>query len=200
MTDAPLRIACIGASLTFGLGLPNRREQCYPAVLQRLLGPGYHVRNLGYAGACAMRGGHESYWETVTFQSATRFAPQVSIVCLGTNDAQHQNVPKLSAFEQDLADIAAHFASLSAGGRVLLAATPPVFPPLPEIDLEALNGRVRPGVERVARRLGLRLVDFYSPLADRPELFPDRLHPDAAGAEVLALAARDALVGDALAG
>ncbi len=190
MTDAPLRVACVGASLTFGLGLPNRREQCYPAVLARLLGDGYKVRNFGYAGAAAMRASHEPYWKTVSYASATRFAPELTILCLGTNDAQVVNVSKLAEFEEDLAALAEHFAGLAeagkGGGGVLLATPPPVFEPLPEIDVGALDTIVRPGVMRVAERHAYGWIDFYEPLRDRPDLFPDNLHPDAEGAAILA--------------
>ncbi|WP_197527290.1 GDSL-type esterase/lipase family protein [Pirellulimonas nuda] len=189
MTDAPVRVACVGASLTFGLGLPNRREQCYPAVMARLLEQfhrgGYNVRNFGYAGAAAMRASHEPYWKTVSYASATRFAPQLTLLCLGTNDAQVVNADKLGEFEADLAALAEHFAGLTDGGAVLLATPPPVFEPLPQIDIAALDQAVRPGVRRVAERLGVGLLDFYGPLRDRPELFPDNLHPDAEGAASL---------------
>ncbi len=185
MPLSPLRVACVGASLTFGLGLPNRREQCYPAVLGRLLGGGYNVRNFGYAGAAAMRASHEPYWKTVSFASATRFAPQLTLLCLGTNDAQVVNAGKLAAFEDDLAALAQHFAGLSEGGAVLLATPPPVFEPLPEIDIEALDRVVRPGVVRVAQRMGYGVLDFYEPLRGQGELFPDNLHPNAEGAAIL---------------
>lgn len=46
----PVRIACIGDSITYGMGLEHREVECYPSVLQRLLGPGYLVGNFGNSG------------------------------------------------------------------------------------------------------------------------------------------------------
>jgi hypothetical protein len=44
---APIKVACIGDSITEGAGLSNPALESYPARLQRLLGAGYIVRNYG---------------------------------------------------------------------------------------------------------------------------------------------------------
>ena len=46
-----VRVACIGDSITWGYAMTNRVAECYPAQLQRLLGPDYDVRNFGDPGA-----------------------------------------------------------------------------------------------------------------------------------------------------
>lgn len=181
-----IKIACVGASLTFGLGLPERRAQAYPAVLGRLLGDRYLVRNFGYSGATAGRKTNEPYWDTPSFLAATRFEPMLAVISLGVNDAQHANAPNLPSFEADLTALAEHFRLLDSRPQVLLMTPPPVFPPTPEIDLQALENTIRPAIQNAADLLGFPLVDGYSALADRPELFPDNLHPSAEGAAILA--------------
>ena len=37
----PIRVACIGNSITYGAFIPNREMNCYPAQLQAYLGDGY---------------------------------------------------------------------------------------------------------------------------------------------------------------
>ena len=48
------KVACIGDSITYGLGLANRAAESYPVQLQKLLDesePGkYEVRNFGNSG------------------------------------------------------------------------------------------------------------------------------------------------------
>lgn len=200
------RIACVGASLTFGLGLPNRRETCYPAVLQRLidakLGPDTaRVRNFGYSGATASRGSNEPYEETPSFTSVTRFEPQLVILMLGTNDAQFANATARMTLATDLAELIGHFQKL--GAAVFVGDPPPAFPPVAEIDFDALTNVVRPAIRRVACELGLPLIDFLSPFADRCDDFPDGLHPTAPVAAQLAeiaYAAIEPWVGSAEAG
>lgn len=189
MSLEPIRLACVGASVTFGRGLPNRREQCYPAVLQRLLddhhGPGrWRVRNFGYSGATISRGSNEPYWQTPSFTSATHFEPQLVLLMLGINDAQFANSASRSTLAGDLADLVGHFRGL--GAEVLVADPPPVFPPVPEIDFEALTRVVRPTIRRVVGEIEAPLIDFESPLRDAADDFPDGLHPTAAVAQRLA--------------
>ena len=192
----PLRIACVGASVTFGRGLPNRREQCYPAVLQRLLDTRFgagatQVRNFGYSGATASRGSNEPYWDTPSFTSATRFAPHFVQMMLGTNDAQFANAAARQTLAGDLSDLVEHFRA--AGTQVLVADPPPVFPPVSEIDFDALRDEVRPTVRRTTAEIGAPLVDFYSPLVGSGADFPDGLHPTAEASERIAEIAYGAL-------
>ncbi|CAN0356839.1 unnamed protein product, partial [Ectocarpus sp. 4 AP-2014] len=192
----PIRVACVGASVTFGRGLPNRREQCYPAVLQRLLdgrnGRGRcRVRNFGYSGATIARGSNEPYWQTPSFTSATRFEPQIVLIMLGTNDAQFANSDARLTLAGDLADLVEHYRGL--GAEALVADPPPAFPPVPEIDFEALADVVRPTIRRVAGELEAPLIDFLSPLRNAASHFPDGLHPTAEVAQRLAQIAFDAV-------
>lgn len=192
----PRTIACLGASLTFGRGLSDRRNECYPAVLQQLLaeahGEGaYRVRNFGYSGATASRGGNEPYWRTSNFTAAERFEPHVAILMFGTNDAQFANAAARSTFARDLADLVEHFQLL--GTSVYLGQVPPAFPPVPEIDFNALKEVVRPAIAAVAESLHVPLIDFQSPLEGLSEGFPDGLHPTAPIARRIAEIAFEAL-------
>jgi sialate O-acetylesterase len=182
----PVRIACCGASVVFGRGLANRRDECYPAVLQRLLdrsqGSGAcSVRNFGYCGATASESANEPYARTPSFAAATRFRPNHVLLTLGTNDAQGANAAAL----EGLADPA----------RAVIVTQPaPAFPPVPEIDFAALEREVRPVVRRVAEELGAPYLDFCTPLAGRESEFPDGLHPTAAVAAEIARIAHDCVV------
>lgn len=42
----PVRVACVGNSITYGTGIQDRARDSYPAQLQRMLGPGYVRRGL----------------------------------------------------------------------------------------------------------------------------------------------------------
>ncbi len=43
----PIKVACVGNSVTFGYKLPDRKTQAYPVRLQQMLGNGYDVATLG---------------------------------------------------------------------------------------------------------------------------------------------------------
>ena len=187
----PLRVACVGGSLTFGRGLEDRRRECFPAVLAELLdaqgeerglGSGrFVVKNFGYSGATAARDSNEPYWKTASFTAATRFRPHVTLIMLGTNDAQFANAEARKTLATDLADMIEHYRNVVTPiGTVMIAQPPPAFPPVPEIDFAALVNVVRPTIQRVAQEKNAPLVDFLAPLAGARGDFPDGLHPTAA--------------------
>lgn len=54
-----IKIACIGNSITYGVGTRNPAKDSYPAVLGQMLGDGYEVRNFGVsARTMLMKGDH----------------------------------------------------------------------------------------------------------------------------------------------
>ena len=56
-----IRVACVGNSVTYGLGISNREQYAYPVQLQQLLGDNYEVGNFGHSGATLLRIGHKPY-------------------------------------------------------------------------------------------------------------------------------------------
>ena len=101
--DTPLRIACIGDSLTRGDGsheawhrgrppknLAGRGN--YPAILASLLGAEhFRVENFGHGGTTACNSSDAPYARTREFRRAIRFRPHLVILMLGTNDAKDGN-------------------------------------------------------------------------------------------------------------
>jgi acyl-CoA thioesterase-1 len=45
---------------------------------------------------------------------------------------------------------------------------------------------VMPLIDEVARQAGVKIVDLHTALSDKPQMFPDRIHPNAAGARAIA--------------
>ena len=70
-----IRVACVGDSITYGAAVKDRKTNCYPMVLGRLLGDGYEVRNFGVNGATLLKKGDKPYWNLGAFKKATAFAP-----------------------------------------------------------------------------------------------------------------------------
>jgi alpha-L-fucosidase 2 len=58
----PVKVACIGDSITAGDGLPSESRFSYPAELSNLLGPEFTVLNLGRSGATMLKQGNWPYW------------------------------------------------------------------------------------------------------------------------------------------
>lgn len=192
----PVRIACVGDSITFGAGVENREANHYPHVLGSLLGDRFDVRNFGVSGATLLKAGDLPWWKTPAFQAATDFNPDVVLVKLGTNDTKPQNWgPHGREFEDDLKALVEHFRKLPAKPQVWLIQPVPVYEDRWGINEKVLMEGVIPAIQTVADKMRLPVVDLNAALSDRPELFPDKIHPNAAGAKLMAQTIRKALLG-----
>ena len=89
----PLRVACVGNSITYGYGLSNPATESYPAQLQTLLGQNYNVRNFGHSGATLLSRGHRPYIQQEAYKNALAFKPDIVVIHLGINDTDPRNWP-----------------------------------------------------------------------------------------------------------
>lgn len=199
LSAAPIRVACVGDSVTYGLHIENRESHAYPAELQRLLGGGYRVENFGLSGTTLLRKGHSPYVQTGAFWSALAFRPDVVIVDLGLNDTDPRDWPDYrDDFSADYSWLIGQFRQANPEVQVYVAIITPVFAAHPRFKsgTREWTKQIRDQIQHIAQANRARTIDFYRPLQDRPDLFPDALHPNAEGASILALTAYRALTGD----
>ena len=194
--DAPIRVACIGDSITYGAGTDPGMS--YPSQLQTLLGPQWEVGNFGVSGRTLLRKGDFPWWNEPAFKLAQDFRPHVVIIMLGTNDTKPQNWAHKDEFYSDYSDLVDIFAGLPGSPRIYVCRPCPV----PEPGNWGINeANVQLEIEmidRLAEEKGLGVIDMHAALSGRPELLPDRVHPNTEGARLMAGAAYAALTGQAL--
>jgi len=182
-----IRVACVGDSITYGAAIRARAKNCYPKVLGNLLGKKYTVHNYGVNGATLLKKGDKPYWKLRAFEEATKFGPNVVIIMLGTNDTKPQNWGKAGdEYEADLRAMIAHFQKLSSNPSIYLCLPAPVYQTRWGINEKTVTGSVIPIIRKVAKDTKLPIVDLYQALSKKPEMFPDKIHPNAAGARVMA--------------
>ena len=180
--EGPL-VAFLGDSLTSGWRL--REEEAYPALVGRALaerGRPVRVVNAGVSGDTAARA-------LARLPAVLKLRPDVLVVALGTNDGLSREplVATEAALERIVLDAQA------AGSRVLLVgvrlATGETAPRVGDTAGDEERARSLSGIfPRVAAAHRLPLVpDLLAGVAGQPALlFPDLLHPNAAGHERLA--------------
>ncbi len=190
-----IRIACVGDSITFGYGIKNRNKYSYPAVLQKLLGNQYEVRNFGVSGATVLKNGDLSYWELPAFQSAAEFSPDAVIIKLGTNDTKPQNWQYRDEFEADYSQFVDFFLDLPSRPKVWLCYPVPVYRSEWGIKGDLLEKEIQPTIKLISWKKRTPVINLFKGLSNVPDFFPDGIHPDENGAEQIALLVRDALIG-----
>ncbi len=183
----PVRVACIGDSITFAASSGKRDETSYPAQLQTLLGKAYEVKNFGVSGATMLRVSERPYWLQKEFVAAKEFAPDIVIIKLGTNDSKpkHWNG---AGYARDYRDMVDEFVALPSHPTVILCRPVPAFTEAFTIRNSVIVGEIIPIVDEIAIEKRLPVVDAYNQLLNLGANFPDGIHPDPGGCKVLAKA------------
>jgi lysophospholipase L1-like esterase/pimeloyl-ACP methyl ester carboxylesterase len=192
---APVRVACVGDSITAGSGTALPDWDAYPSQLQRLLGDGYVVGNFGLSGSTLLNAGDKPYQQQPQFKKALSFKPDVVVIQLGTNDTKPQNWVHKERFAADYADLVRQFQALPSKPRIFVNLPPYVagkgnFGINEPVLLEAL-----PLIQAVAKDTQASVIDVHAAFLNRDDLLPDRVHPNTAGATLLAKTVYTALTG-----
>ncbi|PXA05349.1 sialate O-acetylesterase [Coraliomargarita sinensis] len=185
-TKDPVRVACVGDSITFGAGIKDRKNNSYPVQLQAMLGDGYEVKNFGVSGATLLKQGNKPYWKLKAFDAACEFQPDLVIIKLGTNDSKPGNWKHADEFKENYTEMVETFQQLASKPEVVICRPVPVFATRWGINNKTVVEEVIPRIDAVAKATGVTLVDLYAPLEGKPDLVPDQVHPNAAGAGVIA--------------
>lgn len=181
------RIACIGASITYGATLSDPATQSYPAQLQKLLGTNYIVGNFGVSSATMLRKGDLSYWNTQAYQQALKSRPDVVFIDLGGNDSKAVNRIHLADYEEDYKDMVRAFVQLPSHPRIVLLLPIPAFlADTNQIYDKVIVDRVIPMIRSVAFDEHLEVIDMHSLFVNHEDWMPDKIHPDLQGATMTA--------------
>lgn len=192
----PVRVACVGDSITFGVGAAEGMS--YPSQLQGLLGSQWVVRNFGVSARTLLRKGDLPWWNEPAYKDAQKFKPDVVIIMLGTNDTKPQNWVHKDDFYTDYSDLVDVFAKLPSHPSIYVCRPCPVPKPGNYGINEANIQREIPLIDKLAKKKGLGLIDMHAALDGHPELLPDRVHPNNGGALLMAEAAYVAVTGKGL--
>lgn len=195
----PIKVACVGNSITYGASLEDRKNECYPSVLQQRLGADYIVGNFGRNGATLLNKGHRPYVKTEEFQSALEMKADVVVIHLGINDTDPRNYPNYQEeFMGDYLSLIDSFRVANPKARIILCRLTPITSS--HVRFKAGTREWHKGIqveiERVARVSKCELVDLHEVLYPHPNLLPDAVHPNAKGAKMLAERIYSAISGD----
>ena len=129
-----------------------------------------------------------AYMDQNAFQRAKKFQPTIVIIMLGTNDANpflYLNLSK-ATFVEGYMKLIAEFQALLSKPKIYLVKPPPVFNGDTGTDAKYFKDTVIGGVEQVAAKTNLPVIDVYSALANQAAFFADGVHPDGEGAKLIA--------------
>jgi len=190
----PVKVACVGNSITFGAGIANREKDSYPMQLGQMLGSGYDVRNFGVSGSTMIQK-DRSYMAQKAFKEAVNFAPDILIVKLGTNDTNPTYWKYKSEFSKDMNTMLDAFRKKSPNVKIYLCHPVTMYAQRLKDREKVLTSEVIPMIDKVVKQNNATVIDLHTPTQGMPENYVDGLHPDEMGANVIARTVYKALTG-----
>jgi alpha-L-fucosidase 2 len=179
------RIVCIGDSITEGAGLKYQSSDSYPAQLDQILGNGFEVVNCGQSAATMLKQSDYSYWQSNEFSNVFTVDPDIVVIALGTNDSKDHNWDA-DRFKQDYQSMIDLLKSSNPGVRIYVCLPPPAFNHAWGINDSTIRHGIIPILRELTLENKLRLIDLYTDFQNHPVVFPDSIHPNEAGAKMMA--------------
>jgi len=198
-----VRIGFIGNSITIGSGLTNPTVECYPSQLSLLLKEKYGdtclITNYAVSGRTLLKKGDFPWWNEPDFTRCRNYSPDIVVIALGTNDSKPYNWDVYGdEFFSDYQALIDTFKTRNPEVKFIVCLPPPAFAVVWEIRNPVIIDEIIPKVDSIAKMNDADVVDFYHPLLDSVHLFPDKIHPNAKGAKVLAKIVYDEMVGSGI--
>ena len=177
-------------------------------MLGRLLGTGWDVRNFGVNATTLLHKGDLPYIKQRAHDEALDFKPDDVVVMLGTNDSKHPGDGSLDSgnavnnwqyktdFVPDYEALIAEFRKANPAVKVYVCLPTPCFPGRWGINDKTIHDEMIPLIRQVAKDENASIMDLNSALAGRKDLIlPDTVHPNVAGAQLMAETVYTALTG-----
>ena len=193
-----IKVACVGNSITYGIGVANPEVNAYPVKLQGMLGDKYEVGNFGKPGATLLNKGHRPYTQQQEYKDALAFAGDIVVIHLGINDTDPRNWPNYrDEFVGDYRALMQSFREANPKCRFILARMTPLSDRHKRFEsgTRDWHAEIQLAIECVARAEEAQLIDFHTPLYPYPYLLEDAVHPNAEGAAILAKTVYEGITG-----
>lgn len=203
--EGQIKVACVGDSITYGHGISNWSKNCYPALLQTLLGDTYHVSNFGSSGACVNPEGDQSYEKREIYKSALQYDADIVVIMMGTNDAKPENWTNTEDFISDYTALIKTFTDGEKAPKVYIALPTEAFytddeekkTGITTYDIQpAKIDEIVEAIKEYAQNNEsiTGVIDVHTLAEAHPEWFEiDGIHPNNDGAKAIAEAVADAI-------
>ncbi|MBO4366577.1 MAG: hypothetical protein J5843_02850 [Clostridia bacterium] len=193
MSEKVFTVTCFGDSITEGIGACPMDRMSYPAQLQRLLGDGYRVLNMGASGLTLQREGDYPYYKDPRYEAAFASEPDAVLLMIGTNDSKNNNWDP-DRYEAALRAEIERFQALPSRPLVLLSSCCAAFSDIDTISNEVIGGEMMRIQRKTAKAYKTRFVDVTTVTGSHPEWFCDGIHPSNEGYGKLAEIFRNELL------
>ena len=197
--DLPI-VACIGASITEGAGAgdgPLFYTLSYPAQLQNALGGQYNVINFGNSGKTVREDlGDVAWLKQYQWQGVQAIVPDIAILNIGTNDSKTSNSPATTTenFYEAYSHLIAKLLEVNPNMQIVVCTVPYAYSSEWNISNDNIANIIAPVQRTIAEENDYTLIDLYEYTQGKAHLFPDGIHPNAEGYEMIVKIIKKALL------
>jgi lysophospholipase L1-like esterase len=181
----PIRITCVGASDVSSptpYGTPN-----WPDYITPMLGYEYAITNCGASGTTMLKQGNAPYWNTQQYTNSLNSSPDIVIIMLGSNDSKSYNWIYQTNYVHDYETLINEYRNLPSHPRIYLNTLLTVYGGGSyDITDPIVTGELCPMIKQIAFDENLPIIDINAATKNMPQNFPDNVHPNIAGAKVVA--------------
>ena len=195
--DLPI-IACIGASITEGAGATNFYTESYPAQLQDALLGNYNVVNFGNSGKTVRTdlGDDVSWLKQDQWKGTQAIVPDITILNIGTNDSKTSNNPATTYenFYAAYKHLVDELLKVNPEMKIIVCTVPYAYSGIWDINNDNIANIIAPVQRAIAAEYGFELIDLYEYTQNKSHLFPDGVHPNTEGYEMIVKIIKKALL------
>jgi len=176
-------VACIGNSITEG-GAGNYFNS-WPMQLRSMLGTGYYTENLGVSGTTMSKSGDSPWWNQPQYNYTFSLNPDIILIKLGTNDSKSGNW-KPDKYKAAYLEMIDEFRAMPSKPVIYMVTPAKAYSSAYNISDNTIVMKLIPILHEIAIEKEVHLIDMYNTTNYMSANFPDGIHPNAAGAKVIA--------------
>ena len=194
--ERPVKVACVGDSITYGTLLENRDATNYPLVMDALLGEGYTVGNFGNPGSTLMNSADEPYRYSWECNASKEFDGDIVVMMLGTNDTKGINWKGIDTFAESYEAAIKEYESLPAKPQIYLCTPCAGLAATYDIRPDRIE-EIAEFVKEYGKKHGYPVIDMHSMTEDNWDIYVwDGIHPNVEGARMMAEKVAMALISE----
>ena len=186
----PVRVACIGDSLTFRRAYEGEKILNYSEYLTDLLGEGYTVKNFGEAGVCTRKDGNYPYTSLRVYRVGKEYEADILVVMIGTNDIWDYNWVDAERFKTEYLQLIDSYLETEKTPRIYLCTLPKLFDENGKTVEDGCGERLEIAsnvIREVADEREYHLIDMNQITAQHPDWYSeDHIHFSNYGASKIA--------------
>ncbi|MFT5474257.1 MAG: acyl-CoA thioesterase-1 [Kiritimatiellia bacterium] len=186
---APIRMVCIGDSITHGGHLS------YVSRLSRVMGESWQVTNLGVSGAALLQSSDKPYNRLGEYGRALQIKPDVVTIALGTNDSKGGNWQHKANFEANYKQMISELKNANPKVMIYCCLPPPARGNKWSINGDVIRDEVIPMIRKIAEDTDCGVIDFYEALGRSADYAGDGVHVNNEAHKLMTIAIFTALTG-----